>query len=65
MNRESLIELVEKIIQCEGSEAEIDGWIELLERNVPHPGVSDLIYHDELSPEEIVDTALKYQSIQL
>ncbi|WP_283809039.1 hypothetical protein [Tumebacillus amylolyticus] len=41
--------------------------IELLERNVLHPEVSDLIFWDkrELKAEEIVDEALAYKPIIL
>ena len=65
VNREELIQLVNKIINCEGTEKEIDDMIDLLEKNVVCPYVSDLIYHDEKTPEEIVDTALAYKPIYL
>ncbi len=63
LSREELIILVEKIINCEGTEEEIDQMIEIVEKNVPHPEVSDLIFWDEedLSPEQIVDKALNYK----
>ena len=35
MNRSELIDLVNKIKKCEGTEEEIDNMIELLEENVP------------------------------
>lgn len=37
--------------------------IDLLERNVPHPAPSDLIFWNdvELSPEEVVEIALAYK----
>ncbi|WP_061995272.1 bacteriocin immunity protein [Clostridium sp. ATCC 25772] len=65
--REELINLVSKIVKCEGAEEEIDKMIEVVKRNVPHPEVSDLIYwnEEELTPEEIVDVALAYKPIQL
>jgi len=67
LSREELIILVEKIINCEGTEEEIDQMIEIVEKNVPHPEVSDLIFWDEedLSPEQIVDKALNYKPIIL
>jgi hypothetical protein len=39
----------------------------LLEDNVPHPEVSDLIFYTEekLTPEEIVERALSYKPILL
>ncbi len=65
MNRIELIDLVNKIKKCEGSEEEIDNMILLLEQNVVFPDVSDLIFYDEKSAEEIVDIALAYKPIQL
>lgn len=66
MSKEELIKLVEKIMKCEGTEEEIDGMIELLEKNVPHPEVSDLIFWDrERTPQEIVELALSYKPIIL
>ncbi|NGZ76655.1 hypothetical protein [Saccharibacillus alkalitolerans] len=40
-------------------------YVELLEANVAMPGVSDLIFWDELEPEEVVDRALAYTPIVL
>ena len=67
LSRLELIELVEKIMKSNGAEEEIDNMIEELERNVPHPEVSDLIFwnEEELTPEQIVDIALAYKPIQL
>ncbi|HDR3651183.1 bacteriocin immunity protein [Bacillus sp. SM-B1] len=67
LTREELINLVSKIVECEGTEEEIDEMIEVVERNVPHPEVSDLIYwnDEDLTPEQIVDIALAYKPIQL
>lgn len=63
MTREELIQLVEKIIKCEGTEKEIDDMIDLLEKNVICPYITDYIYYDEKTPEEIIDTALNYKPI--
>ncbi|GAA0123011.1 MAG: bacteriocin immunity protein [Clostridium argentinense] len=67
LTREELINLVNRIVECEGSEEEIDEMIEVVKRNVPHPEISDLIYwnEEELTPEQIVDKALEYKRIQL
>ncbi|WP_299611417.1 bacteriocin immunity protein [uncultured Aquimarina sp.] len=66
MTRRELIELVKEIINVENkTEKEIDRLLEILEQNVPDPEVSDLIYYDELTPEQIVDKALSYKPIQL
>lgn len=67
LTRQQLITLVTKIVNAEGTEAELDEWLEVVASNVPHPGVSDLIFWNEpeLTPEEIVDAALGYQPIVL
>jgi Colicin immunity protein / pyocin immunity protein len=63
LNKEQAIELVEKIINCVGTEAEIDEWIDTLSKHVPHPHISDLIFHPdrERTPTEIIDMAFAYQ----
>lgn len=67
LSRQQLIALVTKIVNAEGTEAELDEWLEIVAENVVHPGVSDLIFWNEpeLTPEEIVDAALGYQPIVL
>jgi hypothetical protein len=66
MERRELIELVTELYNSEGkTEEEENRLLELLEKNVPHPEVSDLIYWHDLTPEEVVDRALAYRSIQL
>ena len=67
LTREELTNLVNKIVECEGSEEEIDEMIEIVKRNVPHPEISDLIYwnEEELTPEQILDKALNYKPIEL
>ena len=66
MLKEELIKLVEKIKKCEGTEQEIDNMIELLEKNVPDPSVSNLIFfRDDLTSKEIVELALSYKAIIL
>lgn len=65
MSREELIELVEKIMKCEGTEEEIDNMIDVLEENVVDPYVTDYIYYEENTPEEVVDKALAYKPIIL
>lgn len=67
MSRDELIELVERIMAGEGTESEHDELVRLLEANVPHPRVVNLIYHSEpqLSAAEVVDEALAYRPIAL
>jgi Colicin immunity protein / pyocin immunity protein len=67
LNKEQAIELVEKIINCVGTEAEIDEWVDVLSNGVPHPHISDLIFYPdrERTPVEIIDLAFAYQQIYL
>jgi Colicin immunity protein / pyocin immunity protein len=68
LTREQLVELVRRIIAVDGSMCEVDGFIAVLQANVPHPSVSDLIFwpeRGERSAEEIVDEALAYKPIAL
>jgi hypothetical protein len=63
LSKEELIELVKKICDPKLSDEEVSEYIDILEKNVPHPAPSDLIFwnDEELSPEEIVEIALNYK----
>ena len=65
MTRDELILLVDKIMKCQGSEKEIDEMIELLDQNVTDPEVTNYIFYEENTPEEVVDKALAYKPIIL
>lgn len=65
LSRKELIELVKEIMSWKGTEEELFEKLDLLKKNVPHPNPSNLIYWDDLTPEEIVDKALSYKSIKL
>lgn len=67
LTKEELVQLVRKIANCEGTEEEIEEWMDILEENVPHPEISDLIFYpdEEMTPEEIVEKALSYKPINL
>lgn len=65
ITRGELIEIVRGLLMAT---PESDYYLRLLEANVPHPRVSDLVFHpsDDLhdaSAEQIVDEALKYRPI--
>lgn len=64
-NKQELIELVKKIMSAQGTQEEIDEWIEELESKVLDPNVADLIYHNNLSAEEVVEKALAYRPFYL
>jgi hypothetical protein len=68
MEREELIQLVERVMAGEGdSEEEHDELVDMLESNVTHPGVVGLIYYPEreMTAAEIVDEALAYRPVEL
>jgi hypothetical protein len=67
VDRQVLIAFVRKIANAEGTESEVQGILSFVDRHVPPPRVSDLIFWSEreMTPEEIVDTALGYQPIVL
>jgi hypothetical protein len=67
INRDELVEIVRRLLTAS---AESGYYLRLLEANVSHPRVSDLVFHrlDNLraaSAEQIVDEALKYRPIAL
>jgi hypothetical protein len=67
ITRDELVEIVHRIL---AASPESDYYERLLEANVSHPRVSNLVFHpsDDLqdaSAEEIVDEALKYRPIAL
>lgn len=69
LNREQLIELVDRIKNAEGeTEEENDALIDLFLENVPDPNASNYIFeieYEDLSTEEVVDKALSYKPFQL
>ncbi|MEO1052529.1 MAG: hypothetical protein AAFX87_17995 [Bacteroidota bacterium] len=69
ITKDELVEIVNRIINAD---EHTDFYLSVLKVNTPHPRVSDLIFWpekegltDEPTAEEIVETALKYQPIQL
>jgi len=78
LTREELIEIGNKIVNCEGTEEEINKLYEEFSENVPHPNGANLFYYpenynarkDDLSNykpsvEEVVEKALSYKPIRL
>jgi Colicin immunity protein / pyocin immunity protein len=72
LTKAELIKLVTDIMEVNGTEAEIDAWLDIWRANVPHPHAVDLIFYpdrlsisDELTPTAIVNIALAYQPIQM
>ena len=68
MKRRQLIALVNKIIEANGTEEEIEELIDLFLNNVPDPNADAYIFdseYEKLTPEEIVDKALDYKPFLL
>jgi hypothetical protein len=65
LTREQLVELVRKIQRAEGTEDELNDMLNVVLDNIPDPHVSDHIYYDDLTPEEVVERAFKYKPIVL
>lgn len=67
LSRDQLVELVQRIRNFRGSDKQLSSLIEVLERNVPHPNVSNLIFWHapELSSDEVIEQALKYRPLEL
>jgi len=66
-SREDLIELVRKIKNQQGTEEECIAWMKIVEKHVPDPYVSDLMFFSQpsLSPEEVIERAFEYQATPL
>jgi hypothetical protein len=62
-SKEELVELVNKICNPMLSDEEVSEYLEVLEDNVPHPALSDLIFwnDEDLTPEEVVEISLAYE----
>ena len=64
-DKQELIKMVQRVMDCEEDEDTIDQLLEILDDNLPHPSISDLIYwppnEEELSAEEMIDIAISYQ----
>lgn len=58
-----LVSLVERLMDPETDDETISEYIDILEKNVPHPSPSDLIFwsNEDYSAEQIVDIALNYK----
>lgn len=67
LTKAQIVDLVTRLYNGEGSEEEAGEWINLLQRNVPHPDISNLIFwpEEDLTIEEIVEKALNYKPIVL
>jgi len=76
INNEELLEMIDRICNCDGDEFQMDYWIECVRVNTRDENVSDLIFWPgtyfgdgddsrSMSPSEILATALESGSKQL
>lgn len=78
MTREELTEIGRRIVECDGTENEIDKLSKLFDKNVPHPNGSNLFFYPENynarrdniseykpTAKEVIDKCLSYKPIQL
>lgn len=65
-SRQQIIALIHEILDVENhTEEEIEKLVHKLESGVVDPNISDYIFWDDLTPEEIADKALSYRPICL
>ena len=68
-SRAELVAIVQRIMDADGTEDEIDGMIDFVDSRVPHPEWMNLIFWPpggkELTAEEVVEQALSYKPILL
>lgn len=67
ITRDELVEIVRRLLMAAPDSSY---YLRILETNVAHPGVSDLVFHpsdnsQDASAEQIVDEALQYRPIVL
>ncbi len=60
VDRQHLIQIVQRIIDCDGSEEEIDALIEEFLASVPHPEALNVLGRHG-SADAVVDEALSYK----
>lgn len=67
LSAEELVVIVENIIECNGTEEELNKMIEVLEDNIVDPNLTDLIYYntDNLAAKEIINISLGYNVLKL
>lgn len=74
VTKHELIELARRVMECDGSEHDIDFWLNMLAINIPNERISDLIfwpdeyfgdadYSQRLSPEQVIEIALNDRDV--
>ncbi|MGS2614044.1 e9imm peptide [Micromonospora sp. LZ34] len=68
LTRDEAVDLVERTMRLDyADDAELNDWLDRLERDLSYPDISDLIFTvtPELTPAEVVDRASAYQPIAM
>ena len=65
LSRQEIIELINQIIACEGTEQEQEALTHKLKEGVLDPEIITYVFLSEMTPEEIADKALSYKPICL
>ena len=66
LSKEEIVDIINDILDVQNhSESEIDQLIQKLEDGVTDPEITDYIFYEELTPEEIADKVLSYKPICL
>lgn len=67
LTKEQLVSLVAQVQEAKGSEEDLEALLMLIDRNVPDPNVSNLIFYPprSMAPEEVVEQAFAYRPILL
>ena len=65
ITKEELIEIVRRIKDMETYGNDTVFYLEVLKANIIMPGITDLIFYKNLSPEEIIEEGLRYKPIIL
>lgn len=76
VTKQELVELARRVMEGVGADHEVDFWLSMLAINIPNERISDLIfwpdeyfneadYPQRLSPEQVIEIALKDKDVVL
>ncbi|MFJ2288313.1 hypothetical protein ACIOUF_18455 [Pseudomonas iridis] len=76
VTKQELVELARRVMEGDGAEHEVEFWLSMLAINIPNERISDLIfwpdeyfdeadYPQQLSPEQVIEIALKDKDVVL
>lgn len=65
LSRQEMIDLINKVMECEGTEEEQEDLVQKLDEGVLDPEIITYVFWTDMTPEEIADKALAYKPICL